>query len=773
MSSTKIIDLEQTQELQEMNIVTKLTFNPEKRKLELKLNSKYNDIPLFTFPISLDQFHMLQKEDIENLDRELHAQEIEANVIEKILEVFGLEINKSLILESIKEHYIQNLNASKTNQSEVEQAYEPVAVTLRKHSGKARPKGTITGISRLFKMISKTSFYCDRCQYMTELDFPLPKSNEKEIEKKCYKCNKFTKNCLNSEYKNAVIIELQDTDTFDDMDRLPVFLFDNDTERIRVGELVIVIGDVEIVNNGRLLYACLYGKSIQYLNRENLTISKQDIEEIQEFVNTITTYTGTSNKSELIDELVRIFDASIVGYDHVKKGLLMAAVNTSDDICRNERIHVLLIGDPGLAKSQLAKRVTKLVPNSRHESGQSSSGKSLTAIIEKTDENTFLRPGPIPLAKGAICSINELGRQSMEDQAHLLDVMEESEFTKNAFGKNVKIRAPTTIIATANPINNSRWRDKDKVDLSEFPVLEPIRDRFDLKFIFKDRNESEEIDEFADKLSKVADKIDKGELPDSTPFLIKYLQFAKQFNPILTEEARDMLTDFYKEIRKKNFGSPRVLKTLRKLAKAIARLKLKNIVDEEDAKEAMRFYNVMLYDFQKIVVIRDHPRDIAFQECVSILKDGKSFGGFIFKDLIEKVCQRNEQLARHFGYGKVSLQIKHNKKSRNVYDMLLNDSKINKIGEKPIVLQWLSDPSDSSDYDNIDKNKKDIETQKNNGSTLISGSLRSLRSPEDIISEAAEAEESTAFSFSDKPKSLIYHGRDLLRQTTESKEGEF
>src|SRR5215211_1917358 len=363
---------------------------------------------------------------------------------------------------------------------------------------------------------------------------------------------------------------------------------------------------------------------------------------------------------------------------------------------------------------------------------------------------------------------------SLEDRAHLLDVMEESEFTKNAFGKNVKIRAPTTIIATANPINNSRWRDKDKVDLSEFPVLEPIRDRFDLKFIFKDRNESEEIDEFADKLSKVADKIDKGELPDSTPFLIKYLQFAKQFNPILTEEARDRLTDFYKEIRKKNFGSPRVLKTLRKLAKAIARLKLKNIVDEEDAKEAMQFYNVMLYDFQKIVVIRDHPRDIAFQECISILKDGEHFGGFIFKDLIEKICQRNEQLARHFGYGKVSLQITHNKKSRNVYDMLLNDSKIKKIGEKPTVLQWLSDPSDSSDYDNTDKNKKNIETQENNnGSTLKSGSLESLRSPEDIISEATEAGESTAFSFSDKPKSHIYHGQDLLRQTTERKEGEF
>jgi DNA replicative helicase MCM subunit Mcm2 (Cdc46/Mcm family) len=309
--------------------------------------------------------------------------------------------------------------------------------------------------------------------------------------------------------------------------------------------------------------------------------------------------------------------------------------------------------------------------------------------------------------------------------------MEESEFTKNAFGKNVKIRAPTTIIATANPINNSRWRDKDKVDLSEFPVLEPIRDRFDLKFIFKDRNEPEEIDKFAHKLSDVADKIDKGELPDFTPFLIKYIQYAKQFNPILTDEARDMLTDFYKEIRKKNFGSPRVLKTLRKLTKAIARLKLKEIADEEDAKEAMGFYNVMLHDFQKSVIVSQSPREIAYHKSVSILEGVKNIGGITFEELIEKICHENEQLSRYFGYGKVSLQIKHNKKTRNIYDMLLNHSKIKKVGEKPTVLQWLSDPSDPSDhYNNDKKENNNNETQENNNvSTSESRSLRSLRSP--------------------------------------------
>ena len=302
-----------------------------------------------------------------------------------------------------------------------------VSQAIRKHFGRYRIDGTITGTSRPFNMISKLTFYCDDCHKLTDLEFDYPFFNLSDILKKydikCDQCNKITKNGLNPEYKNAVIVEMQDIETFKDMDRLPVFLFDNDTEEIQVGETVAIVGNIRVLEHKRY-FNYLYAESIQYLNREDLTLTKDDLEAIKRFK-------MIKGETGIIDTLVSMFDRSIVGYEHVKKGLLMSAVNTSNDISRNERINSLLIGDPGLAKSKLAKRVTKLVSNSRHESGQSSSGKSLTAIIEKTDENAFLRPGPIVLAGGAICAINELGRQSPEDQGHLLDIMEEGEFTKN------------------------------------------------------------------------------------------------------------------------------------------------------------------------------------------------------------------------------------------------------------------------------------------------------------------------------------------------------
>ena len=70
-----------------------------------------------------------------------------------------------------------------------------------------------------------------------------------------------------------------------------------------------------------------------------------------------------------------------------------------------------LVGDPGLAKSQLLKESVKLVPNSKYESVQFATGKSLTAIVTKDEGDALiLRIGPIPQAKGAIAALNEMGR---------------------------------------------------------------------------------------------------------------------------------------------------------------------------------------------------------------------------------------------------------------------------------------------------------------------------------------------------------------------------
>ena len=202
-------------------------------------------------------------------------------------------------------------------------------------------------------------------------------------------------------------------------------------------------------------------------------------------------------------------------------------------------------------------------------------------------------------------------------------------FPFEKYGIKADIKTPTAIIATANPGNSDSWISNEKVDWNEIPGLAPLKDRFGLIFILRKRSQKEN-DEFTDKWAEVQAKKEAGELPDYTEFLIKYIQYAKTIQPVLSDEARFMLKEFYKTVNATGFGSPRVLNTLNNLAKAVARLKLKNVVDEEDAKKAQEFYSIMLANFQKGVVYSETPKMIAYKKGAEILERIKNLHVMVY-----------------------------------------------------------------------------------------------------------------------------------------------
>ncbi|HSF51977.1 MAG TPA: AAA family ATPase [Nitrososphaeraceae archaeon] len=721
------IPLKLSKILEESGTIQKFVIDPNDKYVKLRLNSKYN--PVISLDVSTE---VIKEKDgwtrfTNKFRNELKPYKIDKNhenwIVSNVTD--NGELIRSIARSTTNDNHHNNSATNSCNQqqqndlgdvisdqeekSNTENNNEKeiikivsVSQALRMHSGKVNVKGTIIGISKLYKMISKISLYCDTCSKDNEYNFnSFPISNTIGFSRRCKSCTRKIKAIQDDtisdiEHKNAVKIELQDIENFNDMDRLSVILFDKDTEDVTAGDTVVVNGEIHIINeiNNKKQIPYLYTSSIIYLNKDNLILTKLDVEAIKKLVK-------INRNNKIIDQLVSMFDPSVVGYEYVKKGLLMSAVNTSEITSKKEKIHSVLIGDPGLAKSQLLKRTTQLIPNSNYVSAQNTSGKRITAIIDKTDENLFLRLGSIPQARGAISGLNELGRMSLEDQGHILDVMQEEEFTKSAYGFTTKIPSPTTIIASANPVNNSKWKDNDKIDLSEFPLLTPLIDRFDLKFPFRDRKDPEEIKIFGKKYSETLTKLEQGLLPDYTVMLIKYLEYARQLKPIISQEAKTMLEDFYINVKIKGFGSDRVLPSLRKIAKAIARLKLKDIVDEYDAKEAMEYYNVMLLNFQKQVIISESPPEIVYNECVSSLKQQKNFGGIAFEDMLKEVCKNNEQCADYLEYPRKSLQIKNNRKTRKICYKLLNNSHIKKVNEHPIILKWFDDNNNDKDNDSV------------------------------------------------------------------------
>ena len=722
-NSTFEIPLKLSKILEDSEIIHKFVIDTDEQFVKLRLNSKYN--PPVSLDVSLDiikekdgwtkfsnKFRDLRKT-FKNVSEE-HNVWIYSNVNENGSLIRTHFNNNNFNPQQQREQSDEHDEHDETKNTKEDKLIEKISVSqaIRKNSGKIQVTGTITSITPLSKMISKVKLYCDKCSAYSEHSFnPIPVSNTKNIKEKCDFCERLIRsyNIKPLDHKNTVMIELQDTNTFDDLDRLPVFLFDEDTIGIKFGENAEIVGDIKILENNFKYFPYLYCESIKYLNKEDSILTDSDIEKINNFNETHKDKPGGT-----ISALVEIFDPSIVECELEKEGILYCAANTSPKVGdESEHLDILFIGPPGLAKTKLLERGTELVRGSNKVGGQYATGKSFTAIVERRDDNTFLTLGSIPRSSDAICGINELSKLNNQDLDKLYDVMAGRRFDFEKFGIKANIKTPTAIIASANPANSDSWINNEKVDFNELPFLAPLKDRLSLIFIFRKRSQKEN-DEFADKWSEIEAKKERGELPDYTEFIIKYVQYAKTFEPVLSDDARFMLKEFYKKVNANGFGSPRVFKTLKNLAKAVARLKLKNVVDEQDAKKTMEFYNIMLIKFQKSVVYSESPKILAYKKGVEIIENGKEFGGITLEELFTIICKDNKQLATFFGYdGEKSLKITDNHKVRDVKDLLLNHTNIKTVRDNPITLKWFDsgedDERDEHDKENCSKQEKNNE----------------------------------------------------------------
>jgi replicative DNA helicase Mcm len=571
-----------------------------------------------------------------------------------------------------------------------------VSEASRLHEGKdIHVIGVISGIRPLRKMIKGMSVQCMKCNTIYDIRYDKPELFESHVPiehiSKCHQCK--SRDYLGRpkhENVNAVIVELKDHNTFSEIDPLQIIVFGDDepaydnTRDIdrHIGETVIVTGDIYNVDISRRSHeskvvAYLYVKYlVNYLSRQEIDLSNEDVKAIKRFVERV----GQDN---IVDKLSSMFATSIIGNNYVKRGLLLCAASTTTDKTA-KKIHAILVGDPGLAKSRLLKESTKLVLNSRYESVQFATGKSLTAIVTKEEGDALiLRIGPIPQAKGAIAALNEIGRMIQEDQGYMLDTMQEQEFTTNKFGQNFHVDSPTVIIGSANPQGGS-WKfsyEDEKIDIDKIPMIKPLVDRFDLIFAFKDNRDESILADYASRKSEMEDRPS----PDYTAYLAKHIMYAKLRypKPRFSYEAKDMLNQYYVSIRIR-YGSPRIMDTIYRLAQNIARLKLKNIVDANDAKETVQFYNFILQQLDMVVASPSNPRDVVYEECLGILIESRF--AISFEELVKSACERNKQVERYIGS---SFKIADNRKLRSVLDMLRNHSRIREIQIKPVVLEYI------------------------------------------------------------------------------------
>jgi DNA replicative helicase MCM subunit Mcm2 (Cdc46/Mcm family) len=576
--------------------------------------------------------------------------------------------------------------------------YEEVTVSqcVRMHRGAVKVVGgMISGTAPLEKVISGIIVTCnnEKCNARFEvLDMPRPRWRHEWANYfvhrigKCRACRKASLDLMEGDEKlvNAARSEIQEIESTEGLERLNVVLLDDCTKRIfaAAGQPVIIYGEIFILNIKRKETTFVFVYNIDYLQeQESLELNNSDIKEFEG-------WGRTDNGNNLIDKLVEMFAISVFGNEEIKKGILFSAANSGEDsVHLKRRLNTALIGETGLAKSRLLSAACELIPKSKFCSAPTSSVKSWIAIVDKdSDLGTTIRYGNIVLSSGAICAIDEIGRMPFEDQGLLLNAYQEGRIPFAKHGFSMHLPGSATFIVSSNPSNpQGVWGDENIVQLSEIPLLGPLRDRNDLIFIMRGNRKEDYLEDFAlKKLAQVDDSDNtRKQEQENHKKLGKYLIFTKAFTPKLSEEAKMMFAEFYSKIGKK--GSPRMVETLYNVGFAIARLKQKNVIDAEDAKETMEFYNKQLKYWEQVEEIPSDPRSFMVQEIIKKLENHVIHFDFI--ELAKAVCKDSKIAASYIGK---DFKVESNWKLRSIRDMFVNTSYPNVmvVNMSPLELAW-------------------------------------------------------------------------------------
>ena len=316
-----------------------------------------------------------------------------------------------------------------------------------------------------------------------------------------------------------------------------------------------------------------------------------------------------SQRPDIYQLLVNSLAPEIYGYSTVKEGLLLQLFEgnrPADDTFKSDTMdrwtsHILLIGDPGVGKSQLVSAVNKRAPKVISIAGTNTSQAGLTtsAVKDELTGTWTLEAGAVVLADTGLLCIDEFDKLTPSAQKSLNEPMEQLSVGSAKAGLVQTMTARTSILAAANP-KYSRFTDNKSIR-EQLDIAESTLSRFDLIFVLRDAINKDKDKELATSLLTKNNHQGSDETLSDECFK-KYITYMKaNCFPILTDEVIEVLSQFYVDVRQSasqsHDGKPitaRDLKSLERLTIARAKCEGRNTTKLSDAQDAIRIYTESL-----------------------------------------------------------------------------------------------------------------------------------------------------------------------------------
>ncbi len=338
-----------------------------------------------------------------------------------------------------------------------------------------------------------------------------------------------------------------------------------------------------------------------------------------------------------------VFATGILG--HVKRSLALqlfggVSRRLNDKTRSRGDIHILLMGDPGVAKSHLLTFISELSPRGRFATGGGVSGAGLTAAAVRDafgDGRFALEAGVLPLSDRGLAAIDEFDKISEDDRRMMHPAMEQQQVHVAKGGITATLHSRCAILAAANPKdgrfskrgpNQSVMRSFQETGLppplaSRFDIIWMIRDEIRIhdderiaRHILENRTSGRSETSLEESIELAPDSADEsilalskdGEEHLTQDFLRKYIAYAKRtIHPQLDDDAKTEILKYYTEERQ-SFGredqfqsdqrdresiipiTARALEALIRLTESHARMHLREVATKEDAKVALAVF---------------------------------------------------------------------------------------------------------------------------------------------------------------------------------------
>ena len=446
----------------------------------------------------------------------------------------------------------------------------------------------------------------------------------------------------------------------------------------------------------------------QNIPLEEISITEEEENEIKEI----------ARSEDVYDLLTRSIAPSIFGMERIKESLMLqlfgGEAQVNEDGTRNRGdIHILLMGDPGVAKSQLLHYMSTISPRGRFASGQSASAAGLTAAAVQdaaADGRWTLEAGALVLADLGLAAIDEFDKMNTADRSSMHEAMEQQSISISKAGINASLRTRCAVLAAANPTSGRFQPVSDVPFTSQINLAPPLISRFDIIWLLTDTPDEQSDEKIAshiiDNRLKGSSEllVSEGTIPNPAKststrkeakkvngkyqilpreILRKYVAYSKRtFHPKLDPEAKAKIVAYYVQTRKQGGDSDdsvaitaRSLEALSRLAEASARIRLQEVATVEDADRAIRLtktwrHELMGENFDMTTIESGKKSKVRNQEkiiidIVSVLQNDAGTAANLLdvlteaerrdiprskaEDIIDKLC-RDGRMMRPSGY---------------------------------------------------------------------------------------------------------------------------